>query len=484
MILDVRKEHRLTQPFDHSFVVRVALAGTLFGCGQQSPSLPPAPPNAADVAPPASLGALSRFSVPLEYDFTAVMKLVDQVVPRTFGSIDSVKMMGTDSRKHYAFEATRGPFTAFADGNQVHLRATIEYKARGFYKPPLAPTISAGCGFGAEKPRIVVELATPLGLTPNWHLVSHARVVSVAPASSTPRDHCDVSMLHKDVTPQVVEAATAGLAGQLRNIDSKVGKVDLTSHVTEWWGMLARPIRLADGVWLVLGPERLRAGKVSGRSKILVVPVSLDARPRIVTGAAEPVEPVRALPPLARDSVSDGYHIVMDGVVDYVTASREMTSALGGKKLEESGKSITVNEVGVVPLTKGRVAFAIAFTGDATGKIRLIGTPLYDRLHQQVLFPDLDFDLDTDSKVLQTYSWLRTGNLRKELRKRARIPVTAALDKGRALLLDGLNRKIGDAVTLSATVDSVAVRTLFVTRDGLVVRAEARGHAGVSVRQR
>ena len=474
---------RLNPLPDVRFLSALAIAGLLAACGQQPPASSAAPPNAADVAPPLKAGALSRFSVPLEYDFTAVLRLVDQAVPKTFGSIDSVKVLGGDGRKHYAFEASRGPFTAFADGNMLHLRSTIEYKARGFYKPPLAPTISAGCGFGAQRPRIVVELATPLSLTPEWHLVSHTRIVKVEPASDAPRDHCDVSMLHKDVTPQVIDAARSALEGQLTGIDAKVGRVDLTSHVTEWWQMLDKPIRLADGVWLMLGPERLRAGRVTGHSKTLVVPVSLDARPRIVTATTEPVQAVRALPSLAKDSVSDGFHIVLDGVVDYVTGSRELTSAMGGKTLEASGHTITVTEVGVVPLTKGRVGLSVAFTGDATGRLRLIGTPLYDRVHQVLLFPDLDFDLDTDSKLIQTYSWLRTDKLRADLRKRSHLAVTPALDKGRALLVDGLNRKIGDAVTLSAVVDSVAVRGLFVTRDGIVLRAEAIGRAGVSVHQ-
>jgi hypothetical protein len=39
-------------------------------------------------------------------------------------------------------------------------------------------------------------------------------------------------------------------------------------------------------------------------------------------------------------------------------------------------------------------------------------------------------------------------------------------------------------VTLSATVDSVAVRGLYVTRDGLVVRAEAAGRAAMTVQPR
>lgn len=71
----------------------------------------------------------------------------------------------------------------------------------------------------------------------------------------------------------------------------------------------------------------------------------------------------------------------------------------------------------------------------------------------------------------------------KELRSRARIATAPALSRGKSLLLEGLNRKIGSALTMVATVDSVAVLGLFVTRDGLVVRAEAHGRAFVSVRQ-
>ena len=51
----------------------------------------------------------------------------------------------------------------------------------------------------------------------------------------------------------------------------------------------------------------------------------------------------------------------------------------------------------------------------------------------------------------------------------------------RALLLGGLNRKIGDALTLSATVDGLDVRGVFVTLGGLIVRAEATGHAAATV---
>jgi hypothetical protein len=174
----------------------------------------------------------------------------------------------------------------------------------------------------------------------------------------------------------------------------------------------------------------------------------------------------------------------VDGVVDYGIASRELTAAFAAKSFTQSGKTIAVQQVSVLPKSKGRLALSVSFTGDANGTLQLIGTPRVDRERSMIAVPDLDFDLQTDSKLIQTYSWLKSDDLRSELRKRARISITPALDRGRALLVEGLNRKIGDALTLSATVDAVAERGLFVTRDGLIVRAEATGRAGVSVKQR
>ena len=461
-------------------VVALAAVVLLHACTRETPSTLPEPP---DVAPAPAAARASRLSVPLEYDFTSVLRLVDSIVPRKFGSMDDVKQMGDDDHRHYAFEAVRGPFSAFADGNLLHLRATLTYQARGFMKPVIGPTFSGGCGGGKDGPRLVVELATPLSLTDDWHLASHARVVSVQPASTATRDHCDVSIFHKDVTTQVVDAARAGLTSQLPMIDRKIAGVDLTSHVAEWWGMLLKPIQLAPEVWVVLAPKRLSIGRMQGHSKILTVPVSLEANPMIVTGRTAPVVPTTAVPPLGRDSSSDGYHIVMDGVIDYGTASRELTAALSSKSFSQSGHTVNISSVAIVPQPKGRLGVSAVFAGDAKGTVHLSGTPRIDHLHDQIVVPDLDFDVQTNDALLKSYAWLKSDALKTELRSRAHIATAPALTRGKSLLLEGLNRKIGDALTMVATVDSVAVLGLFVTRDGLVVRAEAHGRAFVSVKQ-
>jgi hypothetical protein len=437
-----------------------------------------------EAAPPPPPAERSRFSVPLEYDFTAVLGIVERVVPPTFGSMDSVHMVGNDSRRHYAFEADRGPFIAFAQGRMLHLKATLAYTARGFYKPIVGPTIGAGCGKGDNRPRIVVELATPLTLTNDWHLASHASVVRVEPASTEPRDHCDVSILHRDVTDRVVEAARSGISSHLADIDRKVAEVNLQGRFTQWWALLCRPIRLTEGVWLLLGPEQLAMGRPSGRGHVLTVPVTLDAHPRIVTSVEEPHVDTPPLPPLAHDTTANGFHINLDGVIDYSAASLAVGAALTNKSVTQGGRTVTLSSVRVTPASNGRLALTVNFTGDAHGTLRFLGTPVYHPRRHEIAVPDLDYDLETDSQLINTYTWLKSDVLRATFRDRAHVPVTEALETGKKLLLNGLNRKIGDVLTLSATVDSVAVRGLYVTRGGIIVRAEALGQAGVAVKQR
>jgi hypothetical protein len=439
--------------------------------------------TAIDEAPALPEIPLSRFNVPLDYDFTTVLGVVERAVPKQFGSIDSARQVGDDPRRHYAFEAVREPFTAFAEGSLMHLRTSLSYKVRGYYKPIIGPTLQAGCGNNDSQPRLSIELVTPLALTSDWHLSSKAQLIRVAPASESEEDRCKVSILRRDVTDAIMDAARRALTSKLPDIDQKVASVDLTGRFTNWWELLNRPIRIADGVWLMLAPERLRLGKVRGAGQVLTAQVGLDARPRIVTGARPVVDSI-PLPPLARDTISNGFRILLDGIVDYPTASRAMTAGLRGKSVAQRGRTVTVESVTVSPAPHGRLALGVSFSGDATGTLRFIGVPWFDAGTHEVTVPDLDYDLRTDDPLLRTFSWLKTNDLRAFFRNKARVPEAILLDKAKSLLLRGLNRQVGSALTLSATVDSVAVQGLYVTPKALVARAQASGNASVMVKQK
>ena len=432
--------------------------------------------------PPAPAATRSQFNVPLDYDFTPIMSLMERAVPRTFGSLTTVHQMGDDQRRHYAFEATRGPFTAFVTGATVHLRTTLSYAARGYYKPMVGPTIQAGCGSKDERPRIDVELVTPLTVDSTWHVRSAARLARLEPA--TPNDRCKVSVLRIDVTDKVVDAARQALTAQLPGINMKVRAISLAGQATGWWATLNRPIRLRDGVWLLLQPERLRVGKVTGAHRILTIQTGVDAYPRIVTGTEEPAATTSPLPPLGGAPGSNGFSLVIDGNIDYATVSKALTAVLQGKSITVKGHTVTVQSITASGKSGGRLELAVSFRGDANGILQLAGAPRFDAAQAQIIVPDLDYDLSTNNSVVDVIAWVKSTELRSMLREKTRLSVTPVLDRGKELLTAGLNRTIGTSLTLAATVDSVAVLALYVRRGGIVVRAGAKGTAQVSVRQK
>jgi hypothetical protein len=136
--------------------------------------------------------------------------------------------------------------------------------------------------------------------------------------------------------------------------------------------LLNRPIRLADGVWLLLQPRQFRLGNVTGTAHTLTVQAGLDAYPKIVTGP-EPKQFAPPLPVLAKDTTGTGFNIALDGIVDFATASKAVSDALVGKTVTQAGHTVTVQSVVASPVSRGRLALMVTFTGDAKGTLRFLG---------------------------------------------------------------------------------------------------------------
>lgn len=431
----------------------------------------------ADALPPSFLNA------PVTYDLTPVLAALERAVPRRFGDMEDRRPHPSNDRISFAFEVERSPFQARFDGETARISATLRYRGRGWYDPPLLPSVSASCGTDGDsdnRPSAVVALSSPLTLAPDWTLRSRVRVDRVAPASDEEGDQCRVTTFGIDVTERVMDAARRLLEENTGRVDAEVARVDLRSRIERVWNILQRPIRLADEVWLVIGPSEVRRGSVEGTGRAVTARVGLTAHPRIVLGPEPVVDPV-PLPALEPATVGEGLRILLEGQADYGAGTRLLNQELAGRELAWGGNRIRLREVRVQGIGGGRLAVEVAFDGSARGRLYLVGTPAYDPETDEVHVPDLDFDVATGHLLVGGVAWLAHGNLVEFLRERARLPVADAMRLAREQLERGLNRSLSDEVVIEGEVLSASVLGVHATRQSILVRSVAEARARVRV---
>ena len=459
-------------------------AALAVGCNRSTKLEAPPPAVAPDTETPAGLPP-STLNVPISYDLTPIIEKLEQVVPRRFGDLDDREKLPSNNRVSYAFEAERDPFHVELEGNTAHLSSVIRYRGRGWYDPPIGPTVSASCGTGENDAprRVAVALSADIDLTREWTLQSRSRVDRIAPVSRDARDRCRITVVRVDITERLVGAARDLLQKNTRNIDAAIAGLDVHSQFQEWWDVLQSPIELTDSVWLLLNPIAVRKGAAGGRGLLMRVGVGLSAAPRIVIGERPVVVPV-PLPPLDTGNVGQGLHILVEGIVDYDVASEVLTEQLRGRVLAGAGQQIRIRGVELSGIGAGKLALRVEFDGSVRGSMYLVGTPRFDPETHQVHVPDLDFDVASEDLRVRGLAWLGKERALAFLRERARFPIGDPIQLGQRYLVEGLNRNLSDDVRLSGEVISIVPLDVHATRRVLLLRAHAQATARLIVRER
>jgi len=462
----------------------LTIASSLTACGEETDIDAPIPERQMTVSSPPPELPLATLAAPVVLDLTGILQKLEEAVPRSFGDMEDRIQHPQNDRVQVAFVAERTPFTAEFRGAEARITSTLEYQLRAWYDPPLLPQLSFSCGTseGALRPRMILELRSPLGLSEDWILQSRAQVARIEPFSQADRDRCDVTPIGIDLTGTVIGAATSFLNSNSGRIDAKVAEVDIRSKLQGVWETLQEPHELTDGVWLLIDPVGVTYGTTEGEGNVITIPVGLTARPRIIVGERPPVV-VRGLPLLAEGEVADEARILLEGLAPYDAITEHLASQLSGYELTPGGNLIRILRVAVHGIGDGRVAIEVVFEGTARGRVFLVGTPQLNALTRVVEVPDLEFDLQTRHLLVGGLAWFARGNVEEALRERARVPIDDVMALAEGQLVRGINRSLSDEVTVEGEVLGSNLLDATAGPQGLVVRAEARVRALFRIQQ-
>jgi hypothetical protein len=360
----------------------------------------------------------------------------------------------------------------------------LHYQGRGWYDPGLGADVVGSCGFtlGQERPRAVVEIATTVRLTNDWRLRGRTNLTRVEPFSAERRDQCKVTIFNVDVTERVLGAGREALENKLVVLDTRIAATNVRGPVERWWHLLQRPIRLSDSVWLLLRPTGVHLGPVKGVGRTLEADIGLAGEPRVVTGR-RPADGASPLPPLetATETHAHGLHVLLEGHMGYDVANAILTRNVGGKRIRRGARVITIRDAKLSGIGGGRIALAVRFDGTASGVVYLVGTPRYDPASDELYVPDLEFDVGSADMLVRGLAWMKRGEVQQFLRSRARFPVGDLVERARARLERGMNRRLGQNAALESKVTAGEVLAVRATPEAILIRARAEGSARLLV---
>jgi hypothetical protein len=433
----------------------------------------PPPSVVADTLDTEPEATASSIDVLVTYNLGTAVDSLEAAVPRTYGDIEHKLPIANTRRANFAYAVRRSPFRVRVSGQTLSISADVEYQGKVWYRPPIGPELSAGCGTGDEpRPRVHATLACTAQLTPHWQLRTDTRVLRLEPFSDDDRDRCRLTVLRIDVTDRVIEETQRMLEQNLQKFDTAVTHWPVRARFVGAWAQLQRPIWLANGVYLEINPYAAELGSVGAEGDTVMARLRMLASPRVVDSA--PADRDRPLPPLqTARNIGSGAHVAVEASFTYPVATTLLRRALVGRSLEQDGHRIQIRDVRLAGIGGGRVALSVTLAGRAQGRLYFTGTPSLDPVHHEISVPDLEFDVGTAQMLVRGYAWLKGVDIRDFLRARARLPESQAVGKLRGLAESAINRTLAPGVTLSGRIHDARATSVRTTSREIRLRAAA-----------
>jgi hypothetical protein len=263
--------------------------------------------------------------------------------------------------------------------------------------------------------------------------------------------------------------------------------IDLKEMIRPGIEALSRPINVSDAyrTWFKITPVELFATQISAIDDTLKFTVGLKAFTETFMGEEPEVEfTLDSLPFHVVEEVQDDFNI---GIVSVLTHN-EVSEILNKEYVESNyeykqGKnSIQFTKMNVYSHQE-ELVIEVGMKGSIVGDVYLRGTPVYDSLTKSIVMNDLDFDLDSEQKLLRTANWLVHGSLKRIMKKYMVFPIGVeleALKKESEVYLQEYEPVKG--VVINGSLQDVKTSDLYVIEDAIVIVVGIKGNMNVQIK--
>ena len=165
----------------------------------------------------------------------------------------------------------------------------------------------------------------------------------------------------------------------------------------------------------------------------------------------------------------------------YAEASKIMTKNFSGQEFGSGSKKVKVQKVAIWH-KNGKMIIALDLLGSINGTIYLSGLPKYNEQTKEIYFDQLNYVLDTKSKLMRTANWLAEGIVLKKMEQSCRYSLKPNLEEGQKSMMTYLkNYSPMQGVFINGKMDEIQFQKIQLTNQAIIAFIKVKGVVNVSV---
>ena len=270
-----------------------------------------------------------------------------------------------------------------------------------------------------------------------------------------------------------------------KNIDAAIEKsMDFKPNVLAAIEKISAPLLLNETYksWLRILPIEIYSTKAILKNDSFMLAMGMKCNMETIIGQKPEtkfdadkiiLKPVAKIPEQIRATIA--------GVMTYQDASKIMTANFMGQEFGSGKNKVKVQNVSIWH-KNGKMVLALEVLGSVNGSIYLTGIPKYNEQNNELYFDNLDYVLDTKSKILRTANWLAQGYILKKIEASCHISIQSNLEEGKQNMMRYLkNYSPLTGVFINGKIGNVQFEKIQLTNQAILAFIKVDGNVTISV---
>lgn len=270
-----------------------------------------------------------------------------------------------------------------------------------------------------------------------------------------------------------------------KQIDDAIEKsMDFKPNVLSALEKICTPFKMNDTfeTWLRIVPLEVYATNAKLKNDLFLLDMGMKCNMETIVGK-QPESKYNAnkiiLKPV--DKIPNQIAANIAAISTYADASKIMTQNFAGQEFGSDNKKVTVQNVAIWH-KDSKIIIALDMIGTVNGTVYLTGFPKYNPKTKEIYFDQLDYVLDTKSRLQRTASWLAQGYILKKMEESCRYSIQPNLEEGKKSMATYLkNYSPLPGVFVNGKMEDIVFDKIQLTNQAIIAFIKINGTVNVSV---